>query len=140
MEHLTKLKNELAQAKQSYKLLRQESERLLSGFKNEYPNNSNLFPLSLARNPDKSHTPLFWRYSVMIKKKEGLRAKVDDFWIQVRKMNEKDCANLAEYELGRIRLNYEIGICAYKVLKLEQLVKSLESWENHVRKTTGDEK
>jgi hypothetical protein len=44
-----------------YELLRRESLDLRDEFKAEYP--ASVCPVFLGRNPDKSLTPLFWRYS-----------------------------------------------------------------------------
>ncbi len=130
---LKELRNELDNEKQQYESLRHECDQLRNDFKNEY--SALICPIFLSRNPDKSHTPLFWRYSSRDKGNINLRPKTDDFWALISKMDQRDKQRLSEFEFGRIRLNYQIGISAYKVLKLEQLVQSLNEWENNIRST-----
>jgi hypothetical protein len=75
---LKKLKVEAGNTQEQYELLRRESLDLRDEFKAEYP--ASVCPVFLGRNPDKSLTPLFWRYSSIIKGKKGLRPQVSDFW------------------------------------------------------------
>jgi hypothetical protein len=87
----------------------------------------------LGRNPDKSLTPLFWRYSSTTKGKKGLRPQVSDFWALISQMNEPDRVRLAEFEINRMRINYQLSIVAYSILRLKQLIDDLSEWENNVR-------
>lgn len=128
---LNELKRDLEQEQEIYELLRQESVDLRDEFKALFP--ARVCPVFLSRNPDKSLTPLFWRYSSSHKGKKGLRPKVDDFWALISRMSESDKNKLAEFELNKIRLNYQIGMSAYKNLKLLQAIEGLGSWENNIR-------
>lgn len=129
---INKLKDELVQVKQIYENLRQESVDLRDDFKATYP--AQLCPVFLGRNSDKSLTPLFWRYSSTIKGKKGLRPKVDDFWALISEMNEPDRVRLAEFEVGRIRINYQLSVVAYNITRLKQFISDLSNWENNIRR------
>jgi len=128
---LNKLTNELKQAQQQYQISRQESLDLRDEFKAHYP--AKLCPVFLSRNPDKSLTPLFWRYSSTIKGKKGLRPKAKDFWALISKMSESDRLRLSEFEANRMRINYQLSVVAYKLLRLEQFIADLSCWENNMR-------
>jgi hypothetical protein len=111
--------------------LRQESLDLRDEFKAHYP--AKVCPVFLSRNPDKSLTPLFWRYSSTIKGKKGLRPKARDFWSLISKMNESDRARLAEFEANRMRINYQLSMVAYSVPRLTQFIEDLSNWETNMR-------
>ncbi|CAC9641305.1 hypothetical protein [bacterium endosymbiont of Bathymodiolus sp. 5 South] len=128
---LKKLKVEAGNTQEQYELLRRESLDLRDEFKAEYP--ASVCPVFLGRNPDKSLTPLFWRYSSTIKGKKGLRPQVSDFWALISQMNEPDRVRLAEFEINRMRINYQLSIVAYSILRLKQLIDDLSEWENNVR-------
>ena len=129
--NLNDLKNEAASAQARYATLRQESLDLRDEFKAHYP--AKVCPMFLGRNPDKSLTPLFWRYSSTIKGKKGLRPKARDFWALISKMNESDRVRLAAFEVNRMRINYQLSVVAYKIPRLTQLIKDLSSWETNMR-------
>jgi hypothetical protein len=40
---------------------------------------------------------------------------------------------LAEFEINRMRINYQLSIVAYSILRLKQLIDDLSEWENNVR-------
>lgn len=128
---LKKLKVEAGNTQEQYELLRRESLGLRDEVKTEYPASG--CPVFLGRNPDKSLTPLFWRYSSIIKGKKGLRPQVSDFWALISQMNEPDRVRLAEFEINRMRINYQLSIVAYSILRLKQLIDDLSEWENNVR-------
>ena len=129
--NLNNLKNEATSAQARYATLRQESLDLRDEFKAHYP--AKVCPVFLSRNPDKSLTPLFWRYSSTIKGKKGLRPKVVDFWALISKMNEPDRVRLAEFEVNRMRINYQLSVVAYSVPRLTQFIKDLSNWETNMR-------
>lgn len=129
--NLKDLKNEAKSAQAQYATLRQESLDLRDEFKAHYP--AKVCPVFLSRNPDKSLTPLFWRYSSTIKGKKGLRPKVSDFWALISKMNEPDRVRLAEFEANRMRINYQLSVVAYRVPRLTQFIKDLSNWETNMR-------
>ncbi len=129
---LKKLRTEAESAQLKYEALRQESLDLRDEFKAEYPARS--CPVFLGRNSDKSLTPLFWRYSSTVRGKKGLRPKVDDFWALISKMNEPDRVRLAEFEANRMRINYQLSVVAYNILRLKQLIDDLQNWENNIRR------
>lgn len=128
---LKKLRTEAESAQLKYEALRQESVDLRDEFKAEYP--AKVCPVFLGRNPDKSLTPLFWRYSSTVKGKKGLRPKVDDFWALISKMNESDRVKLADFEVNRMRINYQLSVVAYKISRLKQFIGDLNNWENNIR-------
>lgn len=128
---LKKLKVETENAQEQYEMLRQESLDLRDEFKAIYP--ANVCPVFLGRNSDKSLTPLFWRYSSTVKGKKGLRPEVSDFWALISKMNKPDRIRLAEFEINRMRINYQLSVVAYRVLRLNKLIDDLSKWENNVR-------
>ncbi len=128
---LKKLRTEAESAQLKYETLRQESVDLRDEFKAEYP--AKVCPVFLGRNPDKSLTPLFWRYSSTVKGKKGLRPKVDDFWALISKMNESDRVKLADFEVNRMRINYQLSVVAYKISRLKQFIGDLNNWENNIR-------
>ncbi len=129
---LKKLRAEAESAQLKYEALRQESVDLRDEFKAEYP--AKVCPVFLGRNPDKSLTPLFWRYSSTVKGKKGLRPKVDDFWALISKMNESDKARLTEFEANRMRINYQLSVVAYSIPRLKQFIGDLNNWENNIRR------
>lgn len=129
--NLKDLKNEAKSAQAQYATLRQESLDLRDEFKAHYP--AKVCPVFLSRNPDKSLTPLFWRYSSTIKGRKGLRPKVRDFWALISKMNEPDRVRLAEFEANRMRINYQLSVVAYRVPRLTQFIKDLSNWETNMR-------
>ncbi len=129
--NLKALKNEAKSAQARYATLRQESLDLRDEFKAHYP--AKVCPVFLSRNPDKSLTPLFWRYSSTIKGKKGLRPKVRDFWALISKMNESDKVRLAEFEANRMRINYQLSVVAYTLPRLTQLIEDLSRWETNMR-------
>lgn len=128
---LKKLRTEAESAQLKYETLRQESVDLRDEFKAEYP--AKVCPVFLGRNPDKSLTPLFWRYSSTVRGKKGLRPKVDDFWALISKMNESDRVKLADFEVNRMRINYQLSVVAYKISRLKQFIGDLNNWENNIR-------
>lgn len=130
--NLKDLKNKATTAQAQYATLRQESLDLRDEFKAHYP--AQMCPVFLSRNPDKSLTPLFWRYSSTIKGKKGLRPKVSDFWTLISNMNASDRLRLAEFEISRMRINYQLSVVAYKVSRLTQLIEDLSSWETNMRR------
>lgn len=128
---LNELKVNLEKTQEQYEVLRQESLDLRDEFKADYP--AKECPVFLGRNPDKSLTPLFWRYSSTIKGKKSLRPKVDDFWSLIGKMNESDRIRLSEFEVNRIRINYQLSTLAYTVTRIKQLIDDLSVWEKNIR-------
>lgn len=131
---LNELKTELKKTIGKYEVLRQESVDLRDEFKALYP--ANVCPVFLGRNPDKSLTPLFWRYSSTIKGKKGLRPKVADFWALISEMNESDKVRLAEFEINRIQINYQLSVAAYNITRLKQFIEDLSNWESNVRRVS----
>lgn len=128
---LNELNNELKQAQQQYQTLRQETLDLRDAFKAQYP--ARVCPVFLSRNPDKSLTPLFWRYSSTIKGKRGLRPKAKDFWALINTMGESDRLKLSEFEANRMRINYQLSVVAYQIPRLSQFIVDLSDWENNMR-------
>jgi hypothetical protein len=48
-------------------------------------------------------------------------------------MNQPDRIRLAEFEINRMRINYQLSVVAYRVLRLNKLIDDLSKWENNVR-------
>jgi hypothetical protein len=128
---LNKLRIEAIGLENKYNTLRQESLDLRDEFKAEYP--ASKCPVFLGRNPDKSLTPLFWRYSSTVRGRKGLRPKVDDFWALIREMNKSEFVRLSEFEINRIRINYQLSITAYQISRLKQTIDDLSCWEKNIR-------
>lgn len=75
--NLKVLKSDFKNAQKEYKTLRQESLDLRDEFKAEY--SVSVSPVFLGRNPDKSLTLLFWRYSSTIRGRKAYAQKSEIF-------------------------------------------------------------
>lgn len=48
-------------------------------------------------------------------------------------MNESDRVKIAEFEINKIQINYQLSVVAYKLTRLKQFIDDLSSWENNIR-------
>lgn len=131
MKQLELKKLELEKLEVDYKLINEECLLLRKKFKLSHP--PRCCPVYLARSPDRSHTPLVWRYSSTLRGRKGMRPKVEDFWSVIQKLNESDKQSLIEFEYERFSLNYKLAMIVYQIGRLQQFISDYETWTIHLK-------
>ena len=129
---IIKLKQELLETRADEKDLRMQCNRMRKSFKAKYP--ASICPVFLARQSGLSRSPLYWRYSSKIKGKLGQKIKTSDFYSQIAMMLQARQTDILTIEYNRIKLNYQLAIKSYAIIRLELLIYDLSYWSKEVKK------
>jgi hypothetical protein len=131
-----KAEKKFNELKQLLVIYENNAKDLRDSFKALFP--ARVCPVFLARDAN-ANSPMYWRYSSLQKNKLGARVKVDEFgnnefWEVISGMSDTHKAQLSEFEITRISLNYKISTTKYKIARLGDYFTNLKNWETGVRK------
>jgi hypothetical protein len=128
-------RKQLIDLQKNLKIYENNAVDLRNSFKALFP--ARVCPVFLARDAN-ANSPMYWRYSSLIKNKLGARVKVDEFgnnefWEVISGMSDKHKAQLSEIEITRISLNYKISTTKYLLARTKDYLDKTIAWENGVR-------